>query len=77
MPMPGMVTPEQVAEAAAASGAAFDELLRKHVRAHMEQGVRLAISEETAGVEPRTKALAGQMLDDRDAYLPRLSETEK
>jgi hypothetical protein len=43
----------------------------------MEQGVRLAISEETAGVEPRTKALAGQMLDDRDVYLPRLSETEK
>jgi uncharacterized protein (DUF305 family) len=77
MPMPGMVTPEQVAEAAAASGAAFDELLRKHVRAHLEQGVRLATSEETAGVEPRTKALAGQMLDDREAYLPRLSETEK
>ena len=77
MPMPGMVTPELVTEAAAASGAAFDELLRKHIREHMEQGVRLATSEEKAGIEPQTKALAAQMIVDRDAYLPRLSETGK
>lgn len=77
MPMPGMVTPQLVTEASAASGAAFDELLRKHLRAHMEQGVRLATSEGTAGVEPRTKALAAQMIDDRDAYLPRLSSPAK
>jgi hypothetical protein len=77
MPMPGMVTPEQVTEAAATSGAAFDELLRKHIRAHMEQGMRLATSEEKAGVEPQTKALAAQMIDDRDTYLPRLSGSGK
>lgn len=77
MPMPGMVTPELVTEAAATSGAAFDELLRKHLRAHLEQGVRLATSEAKAGVEPQTKALAAQMADDRDAYLPRLSAPEK
>jgi hypothetical protein len=77
MPMPGMVTPELVTEAAAATGSAFDELLRKHVREHMEQGVRLATSETKAGVEPRTKALAAQMVDDRDAYLPRLSASKK
>ena len=77
MPMPGMVTPELVTEAAAASGPAFDELLRKHIREHMEQGVRLATSEAKAGVEPQTKALAAQMVDDRDAYLPRLSALQK
>ncbi len=71
--MPGMVTPELVTEAAAKSGAAFDELLRKHLREHMEQGVRLATSEQKAGIEPQTKALATAMIDDRDAYLPRLS----
>ena len=76
MPMPGMVTPELVTEAAAASGAAFDKLLRKHIREHMEQGVRLATSEAKAGVEPQTKALAAQMIVDREAYLPRLSEPE-
>lgn len=77
MPMPGMVTPELVTEASAASGAAFDELLRKHLREHLSQGVRLATSEEKAGVEPRTKALAAQMIADRDAYLPRLSSSDK
>jgi uncharacterized protein (DUF305 family) len=77
MPMPGMVTPELVTKAAATSGAAFDELLRKQLREHMEQGVRLATSEGTAGVEPQTKALAAQMIADRDAYLPRLSSPKK
>jgi hypothetical protein len=77
MPMPGMVTPALVTEAAATSGAAFDDLLRKHLREHMEQGMRLATSEAKAGVEPQTKALAAQMISDRDAYLPRLSPAEK
>ena len=72
MPMPGMVTPEIVTEASAASGAAFDELLRKHLREHLAQGVKLATSEGTAGVEPRTKTLAAQMISDRDKYLARL-----
>lgn len=66
MPMPGMVTPEQVTAAAATTGAAFDKLLREHVTAHFEQGERLATSEGTAGVEPQTKALAAQMLGTRE-----------
>lgn len=77
MPMPGMVTPELVTEASAASGATFDELLRKRLRAHLAQGARLATSEENAGAEPRTKALAAQMIDDRDAFLSRLSTPAK
>jgi uncharacterized protein (DUF305 family) len=65
MPMPGMVTPEQVAEAAAETGPAFDALLLKHLRAHLDQGVKLATSERKSGVEPRARALAERMIADR------------
>ena len=77
MPMPGMVTPEQVAEAAATTGAAFDALLLRRLREHTEQGVRLATSEQNSGAEPRTKALAARMLADRQAYLRDLGERAK
>nr|BFE69355.1 hypothetical protein GCM10020092_026560 [Actinoplanes digitatis] len=73
MPMPGMVTPEQVTAAAAARGAAFDALLAGHLKAHFEQGVKLAESEVKAGVEPRTKTLAAQVISSRERYLPRLA----
>ena len=73
MPMPGMVTPDQVTEAAATKGAAFDELLGRHLRAHFEQGRKLAGSEEKAGVEPQTKALAAQVISSRDRFLAALS----
>ncbi|GAA3916554.1 DUF305 domain-containing protein [Actinoplanes auranticolor] len=72
MPMPGMVTPEQVAEAAAARGAAFDKLLAQHLRAHLEQGVKLAESEEKAGLEPRTKDLAARVVTGRRQFLAEL-----
>jgi uncharacterized protein (DUF305 family) len=77
MPMPGMVMPDQVSQAAETSGATFDELLRKRLREHLEQGVKLATSEGTAGVEPRTKELAAQMIADRETYLQRLSPPPK
>jgi uncharacterized protein (DUF305 family) len=72
MPMPGMVTPEQVVAAKAATGAAFDKLLLQHVRAHLEQGTSLAKSEEKAGVEPQTLALAKQVLTNRATALKQL-----
>jgi uncharacterized protein (DUF305 family) len=62
MPMPGMVTPQQVAEAAAETGPAFDALLIRHLRAHLDQCVKLATSEQKSGVEPRTRSLAGRMI---------------
>jgi len=65
MPMPGMVTPDQVTEAAAKSGAAFDALLLKRIGEHFAQGTRLAQSERKSGLEPRTKALAEQILTSR------------
>jgi uncharacterized protein (DUF305 family) len=73
MPMPGMVTPQLVAEAAAAKGASFDKLLVQHLKAHLQQGVQLARSEEKAGVEPQTKALAAEVLASRGDLLAQLS----
>ena len=77
MPMPGMVTPEQVAEAAGTTGAAFDALLLRRLREHTEQGIRLAASEQKSGAEPRTTALATRVLTDRRAFLTKIRESEK
>lgn len=65
MLMPGMVTPEQVTAAKAASGKAFDTELVKLIRAHLVQGTSLADSELKAGVEPQTLKLARQVLSSR------------
>jgi uncharacterized protein (DUF305 family) len=70
MPMPGMVTPELVKEAAALHGAAFDTLLVKQIRAHLEQGSKLAESESKAGIEAQTLALAAQVIATRTKVLP-------
>ena len=72
MPMPGMVTPEQVTAAGKLQGAAFDKTFKEHLAAHFKQGVQLAGSEKKAGVEPQTLALATQMLSTREKYLPTL-----
>ncbi|WP_305782316.1 DUF305 domain-containing protein [Symbioplanes lichenis] len=72
MPMPGMVTPEQVTAAGRVRGAAFDTLIVGHLRAHFEQGVNLAESERKAGVEPQTKALADKVIESRRAFLSEL-----
>jgi len=77
MPMPGMVTAEQVTEAAAAKGTGFDALLLTRLREHMEQGVHLADSELKAGIEPQSLALARQVLRNRDTYLPRVIGLKK
>ena len=75
MPMPGMVTPDQVTEAAAARGAAFDKLLLRHLEAHLQQGVKLAESERKAGVEPQTRSLAGQVITNRTQVLKDMAES--
>ena len=69
MPMPGMVTPEQVTEAARLAGDAFNRTVTKLIRAHLEQGRSLARSEEKSGVEPETRALALQILRTRGVAL--------
>jgi uncharacterized protein (DUF305 family) len=72
MEMPGMVTPEQVTQAAQTTGAGFDSLLLLHLKEAFEQGVNLATSETRAGIEPQTVALAKQVLKTRAGYLPRV-----
>ncbi|GAA2702413.1 DUF305 domain-containing protein [Actinoplanes palleronii] len=74
MPMPGMVTPELVTSAAAQRGAAFDTLLVKALREHLEQGRKLAGSEQTAGAETRTKKLADDIVRSRAATLEKISQ---
>ncbi|MEU4422501.1 DUF305 domain-containing protein [Actinoplanes sp. NPDC024001] len=72
MPMPGMVTPEQVTEAAANQGPAFDAILRECLRAHLRQSRQLADSEQKAGTEPRTVALAERISANRELFLKKL-----
>jgi len=74
MPMPGMVTPEQVTKASATRGEAFDALVRGHLEAHLRQGLKLAESERKSGVEPQTRALADQVHSTRQMYLSRLGK---
>jgi uncharacterized protein (DUF305 family) len=74
MPMPGMVTPDIVAKAAASEGRAFDDYFKLHLREHLEQGVQLARSETKSGVEPRSKQLAEDMIARRTAFLTKLGK---
>jgi hypothetical protein len=74
MPMPGMVTPEQVAEAQKTRGTAFDALLLEHLRGHLEQGARLARSEQQAGIEAQTLALAKKAESDRIALMAKVEK---
>jgi hypothetical protein len=70
MPMPGMVTPAQVAAAAAVQGPAFDTLVLAAVREDLDQGSTLARSETEAGSEARTLALARRVLAARGELVP-------
>jgi uncharacterized protein (DUF305 family) len=69
MPMPGMVTPEEVTATAKLVGKPFDAVVIKAVKAHLEQSQNLAGSEDKSGVEPQTRALALQVLRTRSATL--------
>ncbi|MGX6605508.1 DUF305 domain-containing protein [Micromonosporaceae bacterium Da 78-11] len=74
MPMPGMVTPEQVTAAAALTGPAFDTVVVEHIRAHLRQGADLAHSESKSGIEPQTRSLALQVIRTREQVLPTIKQ---
>jgi hypothetical protein len=76
MPMPGMVTPDQVTEAAQLAGPAFDETVTKRIKEHLMQGQSLARSEGTSGVEQRTRELALQILRTREVALSTIASTD-
>ncbi|MEU4564252.1 DUF305 domain-containing protein [Actinoplanes sp. NPDC023936] len=72
MPMPGMVTPEQVAEAAAATGAAFDTLVRTHLEAHLTQCVHLIGSLLKTGSAPQVVTVADTMKANAEYALEKM-----
>ncbi|GIE92890.1 DUF305 domain-containing protein [Paractinoplanes rishiriensis] len=74
MPMPGMVTPDQVSKAAKATGEEFDTLVLRALEEHLTQSRQLAGSEENSGAEPQTRALALQVIRTRDAALATIKE---
>jgi uncharacterized protein (DUF305 family) len=77
MPMPGMVTPDDVAAAAKQTGKPFDATVVKSIKAHLDQSQNLAGSEDKSGVEPQTRALALQVRRTREAALSTLREIKQ
>src|SRR5689334_5066336 len=69
MVMPGLVTADQVARAAALHGTEFDAYTAPIVEEYLAHGVELARSELRNGREPRTRALAATVLDGRTQIL--------
>ncbi|XVV10682.1 DUF305 domain-containing protein [Actinoplanes sp. CA-131856] len=76
MPMPGMVTPEQVTEASKLAGPAFDETVTKRIKEHLVQSQNLARSESKSGIEGQTRQLALQILRTREVALSTINTTE-
>jgi uncharacterized protein (DUF305 family) len=72
MQMPGMVSTDEVAKAAKLSGPTFDQEALSQIKAHLEQSQNLARSEEKSGVEQQTRALATQILRNREQALSTL-----
>ncbi|GAA0554357.1 DUF305 domain-containing protein [Paractinoplanes ferrugineus] len=66
MPMPGMVTPDDVTKAAALTGKDFDAYVLKLIQEHLDQSQNLAESEDKSGVEEQTRSLATQILRTRE-----------
>ncbi|WP_371409146.1 DUF305 domain-containing protein [Micromonospora zamorensis] len=70
--MPGMVTEQELTTLRSVTGVAFQRLAGQHVRAHLQQAVRVATAEQRNGVYPATTALAAEVVRAGDAELTRL-----
>ncbi|MFI6256017.1 DUF305 domain-containing protein [Micromonospora zamorensis] len=70
--MPGMVTEQELTTLRSVTGVAFQRLAGQHVRAHLQQAVRIAAAEQRNGVHPATNALAAEVVRAGDAELARL-----
>ncbi|MBM7489175.1 uncharacterized protein (DUF305 family) [Micromonospora luteifusca] len=70
--MPGMVTEQELTTLRSVTGVAFERLAGQHVRAHLQQAVRIATAEQRNGVYPATTALATEVVRAGDAELTRL-----
>jgi len=70
--LPGIVTPADLARIEALPGAEFDAAVRECLREHLEQGARLAASEQLSGGDEATRQLAAGIERARRADLARL-----
>jgi uncharacterized protein (DUF305 family) len=74
MSMPGMVTPEEVTKAGTLKDAKFDAELIEQIKGHLKQGQNLAESEQKAGIESQTRALARQVIRTRTEVLSSIGD---
>ncbi|GIJ57803.1 DUF305 domain-containing protein [Virgisporangium aurantiacum] len=70
--LPGIVTPADLARIEASAGTAFDDAVRECLREHLEQGARLAGSEQRAGKDDETRRFAVRIEQARKADLARM-----
>ncbi|MET8089819.1 DUF305 domain-containing protein [Micromonospora sp. NPDC005220] len=75
--MPGMVTAAEMTSLRAASGQSFHRLLAGHLRAHLQQSVRIAAAEQQNGGQPATIALASAVVRSGTADLARLDGLDR
>lgn len=68
-PMPGMATPEELAELAAADGAEAERLFLELMIAHHEGGVAMARSALELAAEPAVRRLAQAVVDSQTAEI--------
>ncbi|WP_320069726.1 DUF305 domain-containing protein [Micromonospora sp. RTGN7] len=59
--LPGMVIPADLVTLGSLRGPAFDRAIEQTLREHVEQGARLAESEQANGSDPGTRQLAERM----------------
>jgi hypothetical protein len=70
--LPGIVTPADLARIEASAGPAFDNAVRECLREHLEQGARLAGSEQRAGRDDETRTFAVRIEQARRTDLARM-----
>lgn len=70
--MPGMMSAEQMAAMAAASGAEFDRLWLTGMIAHHQGAVEMARIQLAEGSDPEAKALAQTIIDEQQAEIGRM-----
>lgn len=66
---PGMLTPEQLTQLGAATGADFDRLFLQLMTAHHEGAVQMAQAEVAGGRDPEATALAQRIIDTQQAEI--------
>jgi uncharacterized protein (DUF305 family) len=71
--MPGMVTAAELTTLGAATGTEFHRRFVQHLRAHLEQSVRVAGSERRSGAERTTTTLADAIVRTGTTYLKQLT----